>query len=410
MELLKNPTFYAIFCLIISVLAIGVYIGCSIVLGIEQTTPANPKGWGDLDYDAAQGSRDSLQNYMAERKLPLDTPMNQFTVATASFGGIFTEDTSYSPWIGHVSPEAARLQVEAGARAMVLDIWPDPANLQNPIVAAMKDLQQWYIQHTWIEWGLNRGVGRYSNWNRVTRNKAPVADILNPALKAAFHSVPGKQNTDPFFLILRLHGAMTKEYLDTLGSIVRTAIGQNSMGTEWNYCQNQSQIFSAPVSDFLSKVFLIVLPDIQSGYNSLPNINTYPAFTASFLSTSLGEITNAVEQVPNTMAFEPSGSAAIAVANQPPCKSSTSPSPASSAKTFTPQQTLAQVGFCTIQPSIGGSTSDNSKLYKTPSYEKCMQTGAQFVAVNYFSPNSKDSVLSSSLFHNYFGKYSFHKN
>ena len=149
-------------------------------------------------------------------------------------------------------------------------------------------------------------------------------------------------------------------------------------------------------------MFLIVLPDIQSGYNSLPNIRTYPAFTATFLTTSLGEITNAVEQVPNTMVFEPSGSATIAVANQPPCKPSTS-------KGFTPQQTLAQVGLCTIQPSIGGSTSDNSKLYSNPSYEACLQTGAQFVAVNYFSPNSKDSVLSSPIFQDYFGKYSFYK-
>ena len=391
-----------IFCLIISVLAIGVYIGCAVGLSAEQITPGSPKGWGDLDYDAAQGSRDSLQNYMTARNLPLDTPMIQFTVATANFGGIFTEDMSYSPWMGVVSPDAARLQVEAGARAMVLDIWPDPANMKNAIVAAMRDLQQWQAQRTWISWGLNKGVGRYSNWNRITRNKAPVADILNATLKAAFHSTPGTQNTDPFFLILRLHGAMTVEYLNTLGATVRAAIGPNHMGTVWNYCQNQTQLYSAPVSDFVSKVFLIVLPDIQSGYNSLPNINTYPAFTATFLTTSLGEITNAVEQVPNTMVFEPSGSATIAVANQPPCKQSTS-------KTFSPQQTLAQIGLCTIQPSIGGSTSDNTKLYGNPSYEACLQTGAQFVAVNYFSPNSKDSVLSSPIFHNYFGKYSFYK-
>jgi hypothetical protein len=394
---LKNPQILFWFCIVVSVLAVGIYIGGIVGLYYEQVTPAIPKGWGKTDYDAAQGARESLNTYMASKNISADTPMNQFTVATANFGGIFTEDMTYSPWIGHVNPDAARLQVEAGARAMVLDIWPNPANRQKAIVAAMRDVTQWQMQQNWIHMGLNRGVGRYSNWNRLTRNTAPVETILKAALTAAFRSVPGKQNTDPFFLLLRLHGAMTTEYLNTLGAIVYDAIGPNAMGSEWNKCQNQGRICSAPVSDFFSKVFLIVLPDIQSGYNSLPNINTHSAFTNAFLKTKLGEITNAVEQIPNTMAFEPSSSAAITVANQPACKAGS------------PQQTLAQTGFCLIQPTIGGSTADNTKLF-TPSYPKCLQTGAHFVAVNYFSPNSGDAVLSSTLFNDYFGKYSFHKN
>lgn len=388
---LTNPDILFWFRIIVSLLAIGVYIWALITLAREQMIPTEPKGWGSKDYDGLQLTRESLQSYMKAKGLGPNTPMNQFSVATANFGGIFTED---GPWIGTVNPNAARLQVEAGARAMVLDIWPDPANLQKPVVAAMRDVQKWTMQQHWFNLGLNKGVGRYSNWNRLTRNTAPAGAILKAALKAAFQ---GKQNTDPFFVILRLHGAMTKEYLNTLGSIVQEAIGPNAMGAEWNNCQNQGQICSAPVSDFFSKVFLIVLPDIQSGYNSLPNINTYAAFTHAFLQTKLGGITNAMEQLPNTMVFEPSGSAAITVANQPACKAGLG------------QQTLAQMGFCLIQPTIGGSTTDNTQLYSNPSYQTCLQSGAQFVAVNYFSPNSSDSVLSSTIFNDYFGKYSFHK-
>jgi hypothetical protein len=392
---LTNPDILFWFRIIVSVLAIGVYIWGIITLTRSQMIPTEPKGWGSKDYDGLQLTRDSLQSYMRTKGLGPETPMNQFSVATANFGGIFTEDGAVSPWIGTVNPNAARLQVEAGARAMVLDIWPDPANLQKPVVAAMRDVQKWTMHQHWFNLGLNKGVGRYSNWNRLTRNTAPAGAILKAALKAAFQ---GKQSTDPFFMILRLHGAMTKEYLNTLGSIVQEAIGPNAMGAEWNNCQNQGQICSAPVSDFFSRVFLIVLPDIQSGYNSLPNINTYAAFTHAFLQTKLGGITNAMEQLPNTMAFEPSGSAAITMANQPACKPGMA------------QQTLAQMGFCLIQPSIGGSTTDNTTLYGSPTYQTCLQSGAQFVAVNYFSPNSNDSVLSSTLFNDYFGKYSFHKN
>jgi len=326
--------------------------------------------------------------------------MNQFSVATANFGGIFTENIStMNPWIGSVSAEAARLQVEAGARALVLDIWPDPADRQTPVVTSMIDTQAWSMQNTWMKWGLDKGVGRYSNWQHLTRNKKPVGEILTAALTAAFSSSPGPQNTDPFFLILKLHGAMTTEYLNHLGNIVRDAIGGNAMGAEWNNCANQKSICTATVNQFISKVFLLVIPDIQPGYNSLPNINTYAGFTTQFLTTSLGEITNALEQTPNTILFEPSGLTAVSATGQANCSNPSGP-----------QQSLAQTGFCLVQPSIGGQTTDNSVLFSGQnSYTTCLQSGAQFVAVNLFSPNSSDGPLTTFFDPKYFGLFSFRK-
>ena len=255
------------------------------------------------------------------------------------------------------------------------------------------------MQNTWMKWGLDRGVGRYSNWQHLTRNKKPVGEILKPALTAAFSSSPGPQNTDPFFLILRLHGAMTTDYLNHLGRIVQDAIGGNAMGAEWNKCLNQKSICTAPVVQFLSKVFVIVLPDIQPGYNSLPNINTYAGFTTAFMNTRLGEITNALEQTPNTMAFEPTGITAISATGQSNCTN-----PAG------PQQSLAQTGFCLVQPSIGGQTTDNSQLFSGQgSYTACLQSGAQFVAINLFSPNAADGPLNTFFDPAYFGTFSFRK-
>ena len=390
-----------VFHIAIAVLILVVISTVGTLLGNALSAPTPPKGWGQIDYDANQRTRDSLINYMAANNLPVDsTPMNQFSVATANFGGIFTEPIStLEPWIGSVSGDASRLQVEAGARALTLDIWPDPADRQTPIVTAMIDTQEWSMQNTWMKWGLDRGVGRYSNWQHLTRNKKPVGEILKPALTAAFSSSPGPQNTDPFFLILRLHGAMTMDYLNHLGRIVQDAIGGNAMGAEWNKCLNQKSICTAPVVQFLSKVFVIVLPDIQPGYNSLPNINTYAGFTTAFLNTRLGEITNALEQTPNTMVFEPSGITAISATGQSNCTNPTGP-----------QQSLAQTGFCIVQPSIGGQTTDNSLLFSGQgSYTACLQSGAQFVAINLFSPNATDGPLNTFFDPKYFGTFSFRK-
>ena len=384
----------------IAALVVVVLSVVSSLLTNTLAAPTPPKGWGTIDYETSQISRDTLLNYMAANNLDVNkVPMNQFHVATANFGGIFTENIgNLSPWIGSVSADAARLQVEAGARSMVLDIWPDPADRQTPVVTSMIDTQGWAMQNLWLQWGLNKGVGRYSNWQHLTRNKAPVGEILNAALTAAFSSSPGPQNTDPFFLILKLHGAMTMDYLNHLGNIVGSAIGGNAMGAEWNKCTNQKSICSAPVIQFISKVFVIVVPDIQPGYNSLPNINTYSAFTTQFLTTSLGEITNALEQIPNTISFEPSGITAISATSQPNCTLGG------------PQQSLAQTGFCLVQPSIGGQTTDNSALFSGQnSYTTCLQSGAQFVAVNMFSPNSSDGPLGTFFDPAYFGKFSFRK-
>jgi len=368
--------------------------------------PEDLKGWASIDYDAAKGARDSLVNYMAKQNPQLDVKtvrMSDFSVATASFGGVFTEAIgTMNPWIGSVSGDAARRQVEAGARALTLDIWPDPADRQSPIVVSMVDTQAWPIQTTWMQWGLTKGMGRYSNWQRLTRNTKPVGEILKPALAAAFSSSPGPQNTDPFFLILKLHGAMTKGYLNHLGDIVRNAIGANRMATEWNRCLNQRALCTEPVTSFLSKAFVIVVPDIQPGYNSLPSINTYPAFVAAFLETNLGEITNAMEMQPNTMMFDPAGVSGIASAAEAACAgASLGPSP--------PPSTRPPKCFCIVQPSTGGQTTDNSVLFSQSSYTTCMQSGAQFVAVNLFSPNPNDGPLTTFFSSEYFGKYSFRK-
>lgn len=394
-----NPLFVNLFHMSIGACALIVVICVCILLSNTTTTPVSPKGTTtpSRDYDALKGARQPITSLVG---FDPTTPMNKFQVATANFGGIFTEDlTLLNPWIGSANPEAARLQVEAGARAIVLDIWPDPADMSKPVVCSMMDLTQNTVQNSWLTGGLNKGVSRYSNWNLVTRNKAAAGEVIHAAVSAAFNSSPGPQNDDPFFLILKLHGAMTKEYLNHLGSIVNSQLQEKgkAMNSAYAGCKNQSKICSAPYNDFKACACVIVIPDINPGYNSLPSINTYSGFTTAFLETKLGEATNYLEQNPNTVFFEPSGISTISLANQPNCTTKGGPS-----------QTLAQVGLTVIQPSIGSNTTDNDSLFVT-SYTNCLQSGAQFVAVNLFSPKKNDGTLTSFFDPKMFGTHSFRK-
>ena len=146
----------------------------------------------------------------------------------------------------------------------------------------------------------------------------------------------------------------------------------------------------APITDFNNKACVIVIPDIQTTYDSLPQINTYAAFTPAFLATTLGEATNFLEQKPQTVFFEPSGIASIT------------------------SNTLATKGFCVVQPSIGSIATTNDALFTTD-YVSCLKSGAQFVAVNLFSPSNastksdSNSTLSAVFDPTRFGTFSFSK-
>ena len=370
-------------------------------------TPSAPVGAIGMNYDAASSQRQSLKTYMTANNIPDTTPLLQFQIATANFGGVFTEKQgALSPWNGSVSPDAVQLQVEAGARAVIFDIWPDPANMANPVVCAMIDTSKWGIQNWWINTGgMSQGVGTYSNWQLLTRNKVDAGTMLTAAVKAAFNS-QSPQSEDPFFIILRLHGAMNTAYLNTLGGKLQNALGGHALGSTYQTWQQQKNLCSMPVSEMLGAggtggfAYVIVLPDIpSSGYDVLPGVNTYSGFVNALKTTTLGELTNAVEQNLSTMLFTPGNTGPIAVASQPACTPGDS----------TVQTTLAQTGFCVVQPSTGGQATDNGRLFSDNSFQNCQKTGAQFVAVNLFSPDSSDGILQAWFDPKLFGTYSFRK-
>ena len=334
------------------------------------------------DYD---GVRHLRKGVFSDTTFPPTTPINRFAIATANYGGVMT-DAASSGFIGVVMAEAARLQVDAGARAIIFDVWPDPADRDRPTVATMANAAD-SLMVTFG--GLDKGVGRHSQWKMLTRNSAPLGDIMKAAVDTAF---TGPQATDPFFVVLKLHGTMTASYLNTMGNIVRSVIGGHAMGGNWNRCANQGTVNTEPISSFRSKVFLIVIPEIQPGYDPLPNVKTYGAFMNVYRNTTMWEATNAMEMTqPNTILFEPSGLGAITATTE----------------VNGVPQTLAQSGICVVQPSTGGRAVSNAALFNDASYLTCLQSGAQMVAVNLLGQSEGDETLTTFFDKNNFGVHSF---
>ena len=398
---------------VFAVLVFGVVILMIGLLVNATVAPSPLKGWSaggmggvgwQRDYDAIQGTRKSLSAYLSDNSIdPQNTPINKLTVATANFGGIFTEDMGgLTVYNGTVSPEAARLQVEAGARAVVLDVWPDPRDLRTPVVCAMVDNGAWWTQRWWRDYGLTKGVGRYSNWQQLTRNVRPAGEIVRALVTAAFEGPVSQQNTDPFFLVFRLHGGMTVDYLNQLGDSVRDAIGGYGMSPEWGRWGNQTRLCSEPVASFMSKVFIMVSADISPNYNILPGVNGYPAFTAAFRGTRMGELTNAYESSANTMVVDPG---TLSVLTAPSQSGSSCPGAIAGE-----QMSLVQTTLTVVQPSIGGTSTTNDALFSSGgsgTFQDCINQGVQMVAVNLFSAKTDDMALTAFFANNLFGKYSF---
>ena len=369
-------------------------------------TPSMTKGAVNYDYDAAKGSRKSLKDYLSDKSIPDSSPLTQFSIATANFGGIFTQYKDPSalwnyPWTGFAATEIARLQVEAGARALTLDIWPDPSDFSRPVIACMLDTDDyasWPTEYWWKHTGgLNQGVGRYSNWHMLTHNSVNVGEVLKTAVDTAFNGSSSNQNEDPFFLILNLHGAMTVAYLNKLGNHVNDAITGYRLGAEMDKAVNQINFCQLPISSFYSRVTVIVNPDIQPNYNALPSVNTRDQFNTALLNTTLGKLTNVLTTTDRAVVFEPANITAISAQNYPNC----------SGAAGDPKQSLAETGLCVVQPTVGGSSTSNDYLFRDNSYQQCLQSGAQFVAVNLFSQDPNDSVIPAFFNPAQFGTYSF---
>ena len=388
--------------LVISFTTIGLLLG---LYGNTMGAPGEPKGAASRDY-STQRTGTLLDYLQSKGKTPSSTLMRDLTVATATFGGVFTEDRgAFVPYNGTISPDAVRLQVTGGARAVIFDIWPDPADPAIPVVATMLEeagndspnvfgTPAWWVANG----GLNKGTGRYSNWHTLSRNRVRAGTMLKAAVDAAF-GVTGSatpQATDPFFLILCLHGAMTKDYLNTLAADLGTALGGRALsGTVRPGNGTANPLCSSTVDQFQEKACVIVCPDIQPGFQSLPSVNTYTQFATAYTQTNMINYTNVLELQPNTILYTPSSIGAMTQDSAAPCDASANPG------SLVPPP---QAGFCVMAPSTGARSTKNKELINDSAFGDAIRAGVQFVGINMFSD---DDTTKKFFDPSNFGTYSF---
>jgi len=379
---------FGLSCYLVTLFAVIMIVITIAWLSSVTNIPAQPLWYNN--YDAKKGFRKSLLTYLASIKQdPAKINITQIQVATANYGALLMETKSpsitgyFTPYHGSVTKDAVRLQINAGARAIIFDIWPDPSNLSNPVIGATIDNDgagrgvYSYWKNTF---GMKRGVSRYSNWAKLTRNMAPVGDIMTEAVSVAFS---GHQSEDPFFIILNLHGLLTPTYLNTLGGILNTTLGGKKYATMVTANNLNSNLCSITLDKMKEKVFVIVNPDVPEGGDRT-------TFNSMFLSTSMNEVTNLLTTAEQGTVFRPLDVGSITQASYTNCQGSALKVP------------LPKVSLVTIQPSVGEVSTNNDTQYGNTTFAGAMKSGAQFVGMNVFSDDASLKDWSSR-----FGTYSF---
>jgi hypothetical protein len=390
----------AIFVILLGFIVFGITLAL-----YDNTTrpPSNPTLLNGLMNRAR-----TISDYLTTKSKTVDnTLMRDLNIATAAFGGVFTENRGVlSPYNGTVDPDAVNLQVRSGARAVIFDIWPDPADPTVPVVATMIDEASNGSPHVfgtpswWVtNGGLSKGTGRYSNWKTLSRNRVRAREMLKTAVDVAFgdNGQPTNvQGTDPFFLILCLHGAMTTDYLNTLAADLDFALGHRAMDSSIRpQVGTANPLCSSFVRDFQSKACVIVCPDIQPGFQSLPSVNTYTQFFTAYSQTNMINHTNIMELQPNTILFSPSSIGAMIQDTTAPCDVSAAPG------SLVPPP---RAGFCVIAPSTGAPSTQNADLINDSAFSDAMNAGVQFIGINMFS---EDDTFRKFFDFDNFGTYSF---
>ena len=360
-----------------SIILMGVYFHTWHNNVFQQSPPSAVTGLAPAPFDASGVSTQMMVN---------------FQVATANYGGIYTEQgRPYSGYCGRVDPLAVDDQITAGARALIFDVWPDPTNTTQPCVAIMEQNQGWWLNH-----GLTSGVtpSGQSNWRMITRNSVDLLTMLNATAAAA----PG---SDPFFVLLNLHGAMTIPYLNTIGNVIETAFMGRHMAVEYAKGNAPALLAKAQVSAFSGCIFVMANIVVDPAWTALPPVPNVPIPPGSspqlIANTYAMAATRFAEQINLLSNYSPP-STTSAQQNVVPLTSvntsTTSPGPIPP----TPPST-----FYVIQPSIGTLDTTNDTQYSgSNSFFSCLKnTGAQFVGVNMFDQG--DSTTLSSFVKNFRG-------
>lgn len=159
--------------------------------------------------------------------------LTNFYVSTVNATGIFFPATD-----GIVSSEAAKLAVQAGARAFVFDLWPDltPGAEFGPSIQV-------------IESG--------SNWRRISMNMLSFASVLKPLIQEALQLNVRPYAQDPVFLYLRFRGKPRSSTFTITANTLRALIEPYRLPNSYNNRRAQGTLFTTALDDLAQKVVVM---------------------------------------------------------------------------------------------------------------------------------------------------------
>jgi hypothetical protein len=136
-----------------------------------------------------------------------------------------------------VSSEAARTAVLAGARAFVLDIWPDLRAGANygPVIQVVEE---------------------GSDWRRISLNSLPLSSVVRPIVEEGFQTAMRPGIDDPMFLYLRFRGKPRSATFEATARVLSEALEQYRLDTSFNNCRAQDRIYTLPIPHFFKKVII----------------------------------------------------------------------------------------------------------------------------------------------------------
>jgi hypothetical protein len=189
-----------------------------------------------VDYAKANPKRKSLRAYLQGLQAA-NVPANQmcltnFYVSTVNATGIF-----FPSYDGVASAEAARAAVLGGARAFVLDIWPDLRAGANygPVIQV-------------VEAG--------SDWRRISLNSLPLSSVVRPLVEEGFQTAMRPGIDDPMFLYLRFRGKPRTATYEATARVLSEALEQYRLDSSFNNCRAQDRIYTIPIPHFFKKVVI----------------------------------------------------------------------------------------------------------------------------------------------------------
>lgn len=240
-------------------------------------------------YPKAMSTRGSLYDYLRTDGLKNadadDLALSNFYVMTANLGGFFTPYNKAA-----FCTEAIQYALQAGARCLIFDIWPNPASGADfgPILQAR------------------------NNDDSIDPSDYSL-DLLSALLtvqKEAFGNSANPANNDPLYLYFRFRG---KPFANTFNGTA-DAISKSLEGYRLPFVYNSNDsnpLYSTPINEFLGKVIILsdrngMLDGVRTRFADYVN-NPIPPSNTSFTRVSIGtpaEVRNVAASSDALMTFQ----------------------------------------------------------------------------------------------------------